>query len=91
MGLHPSADGFSLDPKLPKDWPELTITRIHLHARVLDLSVRGQTVCVTPTAFGGAAPVSGERNLRKPLVIALPAGWTLTNSPAELARPRKGL
>jgi len=81
----------SLDPKLPKDWPELTITRIHLHDRVLNISVRGQSVCVTPTAFGGTAKASGERILAEPLVIALPAGWTLTNSPAELVRPRKGL
>ena len=88
LGLRPSADGLSLDPKLPRDWPELTLTRIHLHDRVLDISVRGQTVCVTPTAFGGAARASGERTLREPLVIALPAGWTLTNSPAELVRPR---
>ena len=91
MGLHPSADGFSLDPKLPKDWPELTLTRIHLHDRVLDISVRGQSVCVTPTAFDGAVRASGERTLPEPLVIALPAGWTLTNSPAELIRPRKRL
>jgi hypothetical protein len=78
----------SLDPNLPRDWPELTLTRIHLHDRVLDISVRGQTVCVTPAAFGGAAKASGEKTLREPLVIALPAGWTLTNSPAALVRPR---
>ena len=91
LGLRPSADGFSLDPKLPKDWPELTITRIYLHDRVLDISVRGQTVCVAPTAFHGAATPSSEKPAGEPLMIGLPAGWTLTNSPAGLIRLRKGL
>jgi hypothetical protein len=40
MGLRPTPDGFSIDPRLPRDWPELTITRIHLHEHVLDITVR---------------------------------------------------
>jgi hypothetical protein len=40
MGLRPSPDGFSIDPRLPRDWPELTITRIHLHEHVLDITVQ---------------------------------------------------
>jgi hypothetical protein len=91
LGLRPSAEGLSLDPKLPKDWPELTITRIHLHERVLDITVRGRTVRVTPTAFLSATTRSAERPSGDPLVLELPAGWTLTNSPAELIRTSKSL
>ena len=90
LGLRPSAEGLRLDPKLPRDWPELTITRIHLHERVLDITVRGRTVRVTPTAFLSAA-ASAERPPGDPLVIELPTGWTLTNSPAELIRTSKSL
>src|SRR5208282_222807 len=91
LGLRPSAEGLSLDPKLPKDWPELTITRIHLHERVLDITVRGRTVRVTPTALLSATTLSAERPPGDPLVLKLPAGWTLTNSPAELIRTSKSL
>ena len=82
---------FACIPKLPRDWPELTITRIHLHERVLDITVRGRTVRVTPTAFLSAASLSAEKPLGDPLVIELPTGWTLTNSPAELIRTSKSL
>jgi hypothetical protein len=91
LGLRPSAEGLRLDPKLPRDWPELTITRIHLHERVLDITVRGRTVRVTPTAFPSAASLSAEKPLGDPLVIELPTGWTLTSSPAELIRSCGGL
>ena len=39
LGFRPTVDGFSINPRLPKDWPELTITRIHLHNQVLDVTV----------------------------------------------------
>jgi hypothetical protein len=91
LGLRPSADGLSLDPKLPSDWLELTITRVYLHDRVLDICVRGQTVGVTPSAFQAPVPVSAERSRGEPLIIDLPAGWTLTNSPAGLIRLRTDL
>src|SRR5207248_10224942 len=29
LGLRPTPEALSIEPKLPKDWPELTITRIH--------------------------------------------------------------
>ena len=38
LGFRPTVDGFAVDPRLPSDWPELTVTRIHLHNHVLDLT-----------------------------------------------------
>jgi hypothetical protein len=38
MGFRPTFDGFDIAPQLPRDWPELTVTRIHLHDQVLDIT-----------------------------------------------------
>lgn len=38
LRFRPTLDGFAISPRLPKDWPELTITRIHLHNHVLDIT-----------------------------------------------------
>ncbi len=73
LGFCPTADGFAINPRLPKDWPELNITRIHLQAAVLDITVRGKNVTVTGT---GAAD--------EPIVASLPEGWQLTCTPAGL-------
>ena len=47
LGLRPTVDGCTIDPRLPSDWPELTITRIHVHDHVLDIRVTSDTVEVT--------------------------------------------
>jgi hypothetical protein len=36
LGFSPASDGFRLDPRLPADWPELTVDRIRWH----DLTLR---------------------------------------------------
>lgn len=38
LGFRPTYDGFAINPKLPSDWSTLTITRIHLHDHVLDIT-----------------------------------------------------
>jgi hypothetical protein len=38
LGFHPTYDGFQISPHLPKDWPEVTVTQIHLHDRVIDVT-----------------------------------------------------
>ena len=47
LGLQPTADGFSIRPRLPSVWKELSITRIHLHDHVLDLRITAETIEVT--------------------------------------------
>jgi len=37
MGFNPGAAGLTVDPKLPRDWPDLTITRIHYQDHIFDL------------------------------------------------------
>ena len=37
LGLRAGADGIVIDPKLPSDWEELTVTRIQWHGKIFDL------------------------------------------------------
>jgi hypothetical protein len=46
MNFHPTADGFSINPRLPKDWPELGITRIHWHDAVLSIRATAREVVI---------------------------------------------
>ncbi len=69
LGFRPTADGFKIEPKIPKDWPEISVTHIHLHKSVLDITVRGNTVIVK-----GMGP-EGE-----PLLAELPSGWKLADT-----------
>ncbi len=73
LGFRPLADGFAVNPRLAKDWPELTVTRIHLHGHVLDVTARDKAIAVT-----------GTGRADKPLAVALPPGWQLSSDPSEL-------
>ncbi|MGB4257537.1 MAG: glycosyl hydrolase family 65 protein [Phycisphaerae bacterium] len=66
LGFKPTADGCVISPRLPADWPSLTITRIHLHDHVLDISAAGKVITVTDHNPGGSA-----------IRIEAPAGWTV--------------
>jgi len=46
LGFHPSADGFTVQPQLPQDWPSLTITRIHFQDEVLSITAKPDEVSV---------------------------------------------
>jgi hypothetical protein len=64
LGFEPTVAGFSLNPRLPRDWPELTITRVHVHGVVLDVTARAD----------GAIRVTVDRAADPPLAVQLPAG-----------------
>lgn len=38
LGFKPTPDGYSVHPRLPHGWPSLTISGIHLHDEVLDIT-----------------------------------------------------
>lgn len=44
LGFEAHPDGFSLNPRLPSDWPELTATRIRFRDLVLDVSATHDSV-----------------------------------------------
>jgi hypothetical protein len=86
LGVQPEPDGLRIIPRLPSTWPSLTITRIHIHDRVLDIRAGSGVVEVRPTPFGSGKPgrpaVSSSATL--PLKLRLPSGWILTNAPAGI-------
>jgi len=69
LGFRPTAEGCRIAPRLPSDWPSLSVTRIHLHDRVLDVSASGKEVVVTDRGGAGADGI-------EPKVI-VPEGWTV--------------
>jgi len=71
LGFRPTAEGCEISPRLPKDWPSLTITRIHLHDHVLDVTARGKTIDVVDHV-----PTGRLWKLRTP------EGWTAKVVPA---------
>jgi hypothetical protein len=68
LGFRPTVDGFSIDPQLPTDWPKLTITRIHLHDHVIDVTAKQ----------GGQVVIEGSASGGEPIVVKLPEGITVT-------------
>jgi len=62
LGFRPTAEGCRIDPRLPSDFKELTVTRIHLHAHVLDVRVRGTTIDVTDHGPAGSSEISNSRH-----------------------------
>lgn len=46
LGFVPCGDGFEIDPRLPRDWPELTVTRIALHDNVLRITARDRAITI---------------------------------------------
>src|SRR6202000_2735495 len=71
LGFHPTYDGFEIAPQLPKDWPELTVTRIHLHDRVIDVTV----------THDGEVKLDGTASDAKEIVVHAPKDMRVTASP----------
>jgi len=71
MGVKPTPDGIRIHPQLPKDWPELKITRVHLHDVVMDLTAKAD----------GTIQLRADRPAALPLVVELPAGKWQTSAP----------
>jgi hypothetical protein len=79
LGFAPRSDGFRIEPRLPRDWPELTIDRIRWH----DLTLR---VTATPTTI----EVEKQGSTDEPVFVLLPAGrWRpVDESAAAVRQPR---
>jgi len=74
LGFKPTVGGCEIPPRLPSDWPSLTIARIHLHDHVLDVSVASRTIeVIDHTPDRGSVDVS------------VPAGWSLKRTSTALA------
>jgi hypothetical protein len=63
LGFAPRADGFRVEPRLPGDWPKLTVDRIRLH----DLRLRIR-------ATRDALELSKQGHADEPLFVRLGDG-----------------
>ncbi len=80
LGFAPRADGFKLNPRLPTDWPELTIDRIRFQNMSLSIRATRDTIDLRKTS----AHLLGE-----PIFVQLPEGnWkaTLLNQDGSVLR-----
>lgn len=66
LGFKPTVEGCEIAPRLPSTWPSLTITRIHVHDHVIDVSVQAKEITVTDLTPDGDA-----------MEIKTPQGWTV--------------
>jgi cellobiose phosphorylase len=76
LGFRPTIDGFAVAPRLPRDWPELSVTRIHLHDHVLD---------VTATRDGGLR-IAGSGPADEVVTVHAPAGVRLDSTEGVTVR-----
>jgi hypothetical protein len=60
LGFHPTADGCRIEPNLPKDWPSLTITRIHLHEQILDITADSAAKTISIKGGGDSLKVDAS-------------------------------
>jgi len=63
LGFKPQWDGFEVNPRLPQDWPTLTVTRIALHDGLLNVTASHESFTVEPLTTWA-----------EPVMIDLPAG-----------------
>jgi cellobiose phosphorylase len=79
-GFRPTADGFVFEPRLPKDWPKLSVTRIRLHQGVLHLTAQAD----------GVIQVRGEGYGDEPLAVQAPEGAQVATSGVKIVRAGAG-
>jgi hypothetical protein len=67
LGFRPTVDGFAIRPQLPSDWPELTVTRIHLHEHVIDITATHDD----QIKVAGVGPARAELMIHAPAQVRL--------------------
>ena len=69
LGFAPRADGFKLDPRLPKDWPEFSLDRIRYQNLVLQVRVATNRI-----------EIQKQGKQDEPMFVLLPeASWKATS------------
>lgn len=73
LGLKARANGLHLNPQLPTDWPELTVTAIHYGDHVFDVTATSETLRLT-------SRVAGADSIQ---LWLKPNKWTITTEDAS--------
>ncbi|MDF2439666.1 MAG: hypothetical protein JWN98_650 [Abditibacteriota bacterium] len=94
MGFVPRGDGFALEPRLPREWPEFTIDRISWHDQILRVRATHNSLEIGRQTSSGASPTVS--NVAIPVAtpnvicwIKLPQGFKRVDG-APLARRSDG-
>lgn len=60
LGFQPTVDGFVVTPRLPQDWPSLSITGIRIHDYVLDVTAERSGRARIHVQQSGAGPLTAR-------------------------------
>jgi hypothetical protein len=71
LGFEPTAEGCKINPQLPRQWPELRISRVHLHDVVLAVTARSDRTIL----------IQADTQSELPMVIELPKGKWHSDAP----------
>lgn len=95
MGFKPHSDGIEIHPQLPRQWPELTITGIRYHTRILDITAKPKAIRITVRGGGDTPlkifPPQGQWKVRsldatgKPLAEPAAANIGSTNNAISIS------
>ena len=76
-GFNPSLNGFALDPKLPEQWPSLTIRDIRFHGNIrLEMELSNDRVIIQCSS----GPIPDH------LTVEMPKGWSLKGGDGEMTK-----
>jgi hypothetical protein len=81
LGLHPTGDGFSLDPSLPGEWPSLEVTGIHVQDHVIDVTAYQDGRAEIRCRRAGARPLRIYGEGIPPAGLQLIAGQSIMLKP----------
>ena len=76
LGIQPLTDALRIDPRLPSDWPELTVTGIRYRDTVYDITARTSDVVLH------CREASEES-----ITLAMPVGWKLVGEGKAATKP----
>lgn len=69
VGFNPTGHGFSINPQLPKEWPSVSVNKVHVRDQVLAIDTSTTVVVVSRS---GPTP-------NEPWIVTLPANtWSAT-------------
>lgn len=78
LGFTPTVEGCSIAPRLPADWPELTVTAIRIHDSIVDVTARRDGSVTVRRRGAGTRPLAIEsRGATAWLAADADAGVTL--------------
>jgi len=80
LGFQPNIDGFELNPRLPKGWPSLTISQIHIHDHVVGITAHQDGHVTIKTLSAGDAALRVRKG-QSTVTLSVAAKGTLTEIP----------